>query len=139
MQTGPKPKPQLRVVDPADSPCPEPPSFLDAYAREEWQRLAPDLHTDGRLTVRDSGAFAAYCSSYSRWRKAEEECANEGLTIATKNGNIIQNPKVGIANAARRDMVRIAAEFGLTPSASARLGNSNGGKKNRIAKKYFDD
>lgn len=135
---GAKPKPVLRVVDPDDEPLPDAPSFLDAYAREEWHRLAPALHADGRLTVRDSGAFAAYCSAYSRWRKAEEEVASETLTITTKQGNAIQNPKVGIANAARRDMVRIAAEFGLTPSARARFANK-GGKKDKVAAKFFAD
>lgn len=134
---GPRPTP-LRVVGPDDGPCPEPPSFLDPFAVEEWRDLAPDLYADGRLTMRDRGAFAAYCSAYSRWRKAEVQCKDEGLTITTKSGNVIQNPLIGIANAARRDMVRIAAEFGLTPSARARFA-SKGGKKDKIADKYFDD
>src|SRR5262245_12850722 len=135
---GPKPKPALRVVDASDEPIPDAPEFLDRYAMQEWHRLAPSLHADGRLTMRDMAAFAAYCSSYSRWRKAEEECATEGLTITTKHGNAIQNPKVGIANASRRDLVRIAAEFGLTPSARARFAK-NGGKKDKTAAKFFGD
>lgn len=138
-QSGPKPKPDLRVVDPDDvTPTPAPPAFLDAYALEEWHRLADDLHADGRLEAQDVAEFAAYCNAYGRWRKAEEQCATEGLTITTKSGNVIQNPKVGIANAARSDMVRIAADFGLNPSARAGLGNKNGRKKDDKSKKYFD-
>jgi hypothetical protein len=40
-----------------------------------------------------------------------------GLMIKTSNGNAIQNPLVGTANKAAADMVRYAAEFGMTPSA----------------------
>jgi P27 family predicted phage terminase small subunit len=140
MRSGPKPKPQLRAIDSDDelAPLPDPPSFLDDYATEEWHRLAPELHADGRLTPQDVGEFAAYCNAYGRWRKAEEECKTEGLTITTKSGNVIQNPKIGIANAARSDMVRIAADFGLNPSARGGLGSRNGAKKNDIARKYFD-
>lgn len=146
MLRGRKPAP-LTVIDGDGMPMPTPPSFLDAYALEEWNELAPVLHADGRLTRADRGAFAAYCMAYSRWRCAEEAVAAEtleegarrgALTVKTKSNNVIQNPLVGAANAARRDMVRIAAEFGLTPSARARLGNKDGGTKNKIAKKYFD-
>ena len=43
------------------------------------------------------------------------------LLIKTKEGNIIQQPLVGIANKAKADMVRFAAEFGMTPSSRARI------------------
>lgn len=135
---GAKPKPVLRVVDPDDEPCPDAPTFLSDYAREEWSLLAPGLHRDGRLSMADRGAFAAYCDAMGLWRRCKEETANEGLTITTKQGNVIQNPKIGIANAARRDLVRIAAEFGLTPSARARFANK-GGKKDKVAAKFFVD
>jgi phage terminase small subunit len=39
----------------------------------------------------------------------------------TTNGNAIQNPLIGTANKAASDMVRYAAEFGMTPSARARI------------------
>ena len=41
--------------------------------------------------------------------------------IKTTNGNAIQNPLVGTANKAATDMVRFAAEFGMTPSARSRI------------------
>jgi P27 family predicted phage terminase small subunit len=113
-----------------ESNLPSPPSHLDAYAREEWERLATAMHDLGILYDVDRAVFAAYCSSYSRWRTAEEamqrrvEKAGDplaALIIKTKSENVIQNPLVGIANKAAADMVRYAAEFGLTPSARARL------------------
>jgi phage terminase small subunit len=41
--------------------------------------------------------------------------------IRTLAGNVIQNPLVGTANRAMADMVKYAVEFGLTPSARARI------------------
>jgi P27 family predicted phage terminase small subunit len=50
-----------------------------------------------------------------------------GLMIKTSNGNAIQNPLVGTANKAASDVVRYAAEFGMTPSARVRLAIGGGG------------
>jgi len=52
---------------------------------------------------------------------AERDQLTGGLMIKTTNGNAIQNPLVGTANKAAADMVRYAAEFGMTPSARSRI------------------
>ena len=52
---------------------------------------------------------------------AEKDQLTGGLMIKTSNGNAIQNPLVGTANKAAADMMRYAAEFGMTPSARSRL------------------
>jgi P27 family predicted phage terminase small subunit len=54
-------------------------------------------------------------------RLAESDDVNSGLTILTSNGNVIQNPLIGIANKAKTAVVRFAAEFGMTPSARSRV------------------
>lgn len=43
------------------------------------------------------------------------------LVVWTGNGNLIQNPLVGISRRAAADMLRFAAEFGMTPSARSRI------------------
>ena len=49
-------------------------------------------------------------------------------------GHMIQNPLVGVANKAMNDMVRFAAEFGMTPAARSRVSVSEGaGEKNAFA------
>lgn len=83
----------------------------------------------------DRSAFAAYCQAYGRWAQAERALAamrerdphSAGLLVKTTGDNIVQNPLVGIANKAMSDMVRYAAEFGMTPSARVRLNGSGGG------------
>jgi P27 family predicted phage terminase small subunit len=106
---------------------------------EEWDRIAVGLNVMGVLTVVDRSALAAYCGAYSRWRHAEEALQKRiikaggeplaGLIDKTSNGNVIQNCLIGIANKAAGDMVRYAAEFGMTPSSRARLGVDPGSDK----------
>lgn len=142
-QRGPKPLPtQVKLVtdtarahrlnpqEPRPVPeVPEPPDHLNEDARAEWARIADELSVLGILTRLDRGSLAAYCQAYGRWRQAEaalsrmaeRDATTDGLMIRTKGGNLIQNPLVGTANKAMADMMRYAAEFGLTPSARARV------------------
>ena len=144
---GPKPKPtqiklvtgtarthRLNAAEPQpDIDCPEPPGHLTAPARAEWDRVVPELLALGLLSHLDRGALAAYCQAYGRWaaaeaalaRMAERDTVTDGLVIRTKSGNLIQNPLVGAANKAMADLVRYAAEFGLTPSARARVSGAD--------------
>jgi len=123
-----KQKIRNQISDPPAG-IPSPPSHLDPYALEEWNRIADGLNTMGILCNIDQNTLAAYCTAYSRWRSAEEELAKlaqKGGAIAalvqkTVSGNWIQQPLIGIANKAAGDMVRYASEFGMTPSARARL------------------
>lgn len=55
--------------------------------------------------------------------------STHGAVLKTKQGNLIQNPLIGVVNTARRDMQHLAAEFGLSPSARTQI----------AANRYFDD
>ena len=110
------------------SPLPAPPEHLDEYGKEEWYRIALGLYNLGLLYDVDRGPFAAYCRSYSLWRRAEESLAEKstankdlGMVQTTTGGNIIQHTLLGIANKAAADMVKYAGEFGLTPRARAQI------------------
>jgi P27 family predicted phage terminase small subunit len=129
------------------SGIPSPPAELNEYARTEWKRVARHLRHSGLLSPIDRAALAAYCQSYGVWRQAEQALARmaaadpttQGLLIRTSNGNAVQNPLLGIANKARSDMVRFAAEFGMTPSARSRVtaDKEQGAKQQDPARKYF--
>jgi P27 family predicted phage terminase small subunit len=108
---------------------PEPPAMLSEPAREEWKRMAAELHRLGLLTTVDLNAFGAYCQSYGRWYQAEralakmaEQLPNDALMVRGSQGkNLVQNPLVKIADRAALNMIRIASEFGCTPAARARI------------------
>lgn len=120
----------LNPYEPKVAPArPEPPDHLGESARQEWERVEQEMYRTGILTRLDRATLAAYCQAFERWRTAETTLAEmaardaltHGLMIRTSNGNPIQNPLVGIANKAMADMVRYAAELGITPSARSRI------------------
>ena len=123
---------------PAAEPAPElmiPPVPTDLCddAKLEWGRVSVELHRLGLLSGIDRAALAAYCASYGLWvrtmrrlRKQEAEDKEfGGLLTKSAKGNIMSNPLIGIANKAAADVVRYAEQFGMTPSARARV---NGNK-----------
>lgn len=119
---------------------PTPPPVLNDDAKAEWRRVARDLHQCGLLTLVDRSALAAYCQAYGRWCEAEREIAAYGMTVTTEAGNVIQHPLVGVARRAMTDMVKFAAEFGMTPSARSRVQAQGKGDSKRVdspARKYF--
>jgi P27 family predicted phage terminase small subunit len=143
MKPGTKPRPtRLKLVtgNPGKRPLnrhepqaraalPSPPGHLTQEALEEWRRVAAELHRLGMLSEIDRTALAAYAQAYGRWvkaeralsRMAEKDLLTGGLMIRTSNGNAIQNPLVGTANAASAAMMKYAVELGMTPSARTRI------------------
>jgi P27 family predicted phage terminase small subunit len=119
-----EPQPEIEAA------CPEPPTFLPDFAKEEWQRVAPGLHATRLLSTLDIMPLSAYCVAYAQWRTAVEllarmakdQAITAGLLIRTKDGNLRRNPVIKIANDAALNMLRFASEFGLSPVARARLG-----------------
>lgn len=107
-----------------DSTLPEPPDHLDRYARDEWERMAHGLHGLGLLTSTDAGVFAAYCTAYSTWRQASEEIQRQNETGGPLSGLVIDgkvNPLIRLKRDAAADLVKYAAEFGMSPQARARV------------------
>jgi P27 family predicted phage terminase small subunit len=96
--------------------APEPPQWLDAEARGEWQRIAPELERLDLIKPEDRGIFAAYCLCWSRLVRAEAICAAEGLTVVNPTtGRVGSHPAALIAAAASRDLLRLGVQFGLSP------------------------
>lgn len=132
---GPMPKPtQLRVLEgnmshrplPKGEPAPARgmpamPEWLDADARKEWRRVTPDLYKTGLLTLIDGDALGRYCLAQATLVKAQKVLELKGFTVTTPSGYRQQRPEVAIV----RNMLLItrayAIEFGMTPSARARI------------------
>lgn len=135
MGVGRKPKPTaLKVLEgnPGKRPLngqephapvrvPSCPAVLGSEARKEYRRAAKLLVQMGVVTEADRAALAAYAMAYGRWVEAERNVAENGMIQKTSNGNLIQNPYLSVANRALEQMVKIAAEFGMTPAARSKL------------------
>ena len=125
---------------PENEPQPQPalpacPSFLNAAAKAEWKRIAPKLRDLGLLTHLDRAALASYCQAYGRWKEAEE--AVTSLLVKTKQGGVIQNPLLGIANRAMDQMNRALVELGMTPSSRTRVAAAKDDSDRQDKQNYF--
>jgi P27 family predicted phage terminase small subunit len=143
--TGNPGKRQINENEPQpDLSIPAPPPHLSDEAKVEWGRVCDQLYRLKLLSDIDRASLAAYAQAYGRWVQAERALAKmaesdgvtKGLLVKTRNGNAIQNPLVGTANKAMADMMRYAAEFGMTPSARSRL-STDGEDKEDPARRYF--
>ncbi len=130
---------------------PKPPAWLSDVARAEWERLSRQLWLNGILGLEDEVAFASYCESFADWMRyndmmaAEETRLREGGAarrtldaalgfghvpdpkaataghVETVNGRPVVSPILALRNAARKDCIRYATEFGLSPSSRSRV------------------
>lgn len=119
--TGGKSKSATGAIEPPVE-MPEPPSHLSPCEAAHFNRTAKFLAEMRVMTAADVDALTMYAESYEVLRLARKTISEVGLyEVSPKNGYHIQHPALGIANAAQDRCMKILAEFGLTPSARARL------------------
>jgi P27 family predicted phage terminase small subunit len=121
---------------------------LNEPAQNEWWRVATELHRRGLLTVVDLHPLAAYCQAYGRWFLAERALAamakkdlggTGAMTVESRSHagvmRVIENPLLRVAERASQDMVKYAAQFGLTPASRSRIVAPAGGgeRKSKFA------
>ena len=124
-------KPDIAVPD-----CPD---FLSASAKNEWMRITPHLVKLGLLSQLDMAALALYCDAYGRFadlnrgfeKLVEKIQATENvdycdaLRIAlidvTPNGYKQVSALSSTIRRYSEDCLRYLAQFGLSPSARARV------------------
>lgn len=129
LEGNPSKRPYPKNEPQPDPSMPECPEWLLDEAKEEWFRIAPELYNLGLLTRLDRAALAAYCQSYAKWKRAEEFIRKYGTTYrmvkTDEDGKQYvysqQHAEVGIANQCLKQIRAFCSEFGLTPSARARL------------------
>ena len=103
----------------------------------KWRDLVADDCWGPRLTHADRDALEGYCILYARMLLAEENVRAHGEVVASPNGFPCQSPWLSIANACRKDMGRIQAEFGGVPSARIRLGTPEPPRSDDVAERFF--
>ncbi|MGG1638215.1 phage terminase small subunit P27 family [Paenibacillus sp. NRS-1760] len=108
------------------SSMPEPPVYFDEVAKEEWNRLGPELLNLGLFTVADQSAFTAYCLTYSRLINATVSLNEAGELFhehTNKVGatNYVSRPELAVIQRESLILKAYCTEFGLTPSARGRM------------------
>ena len=130
-----EPKPMVGIPK-----CPE---HLSDSAKEEWERISPELVAMGVLTVSDRAALAAYCQSFATWAEAERLIQEKGIVEDTFDSEgqptgTKAAPAVNIAVKMLQQMRAFLTEFGLTPASRSRIrvGGPDGQERD-VAEKYF--
>ena len=97
------------------------PAGLTDAARKHWQIVAKQL-TDARVLTRlDAVALAQYCELFARWRDACDMLAQSGPTTDTELGGVKLSPYWTAFIQSSGELRRMLVEFGMTPSARARV------------------
>lgn len=127
-----------RPIKPELEPAPGAtcPADLSEGARAVWARVAPELERLGLLNVLTGETLAGYCDAYARWVQATAEIAKTGEVVKAPSGYPVQNPWRAIANKAHEQWTKLAAEFGMTPSAMTRMGVTPATKED-VADEFF--
>ncbi|MDF2803068.1 MAG: phage terminase, small subunit, family [Anaerocolumna sp.] len=101
---------------------PKPPSFLKTDGKKKYYDVAQMLVDEGKWKAGDEIALSALCANYQHWIEAEKEIKKiNSLTFETATGYKQQIPEISIANNCMKSMLSFIKEFGLTPSARAKL------------------
>jgi len=115
---------------------PRRPSWLQGKGRTLWEGLGPELLTAGLLTRVDAAMFALLCQVWSDWRDARKRRVEEGDVVVTSTGYRAATAEYFIERQLRQDWVRLANEFGLSPSARAGL-NANVDEKGNALQEWL--
>jgi P27 family predicted phage terminase small subunit len=99
---------------------PNPPTWLPREAKAEWRRVVPELSRLDLLKPVDRAALTAYCLAWDRLFTAQKMIDRDGLLASTSQG-VGRHPAVAVVEAASKELRSWASEFGLTPSAEAKL------------------
>jgi P27 family predicted phage terminase small subunit len=103
------------------SGAPRPPKGLSTEAAAEWKRVAAALAPTRVLTSADRSALLMYVQAWSHMQEAAAQIAKDGTVIVLPNAFPTQNPYLKVFNESHRQCLRMLQEFGLTPSARARI------------------
>lgn len=110
-------KPSVSTSKDALTKAPTLPDYFSIYAAAEWKRIMPRLIKDRVLTKADLAGVENYCICIGTIKEIE---TNRSLN----SGDI--DPKLfGVVNRAMQTARQLAAEYGLTPTSRARIGNNS--------------
>lgn len=111
------------------------PEYFDSFAKEEWARTITRIITTKVLTEADYPAFESYCIEHGRYIRLTREIEEEGevikvfktdkktakKTVKKTLVKIFINPKCRLRKEAQEAFLKLAVQFGLTPSSRTKI------------------
>jgi P27 family predicted phage terminase small subunit len=104
---------------------PSAPSFLNEQGAKEWDLVTNELANIKMLHLTDLAVLAAYCNEMGTYHAlAQEMGGNYTERTYDKDGKLRASkiaPKYKVMQAALQNALKIATQFGFTPSSRASL------------------
>jgi len=105
---------------------PEAPEFLSEIGTKEWYKITSQLFNLKMLHEVDLSLILAYCNEMATYIECEMKLKEIGRvdTFKNTNGDIVRTqakPYVKMKNDSLNNALKLAANFGITPSARANI------------------
>ena len=152
MPVGKKPLPtNIRLLEgnrsrrplPEDEPeleaeIPEAPEHLSAKARKHWDKIAVQLDGANILTKIDAEGLELLCEAYANWISASAHLRKHGLVVKNPASGVpMQSPYASMTDKYFHQLRQMLVEFGMTPSARARVKKVTNAKPSGDGKSRF--
>ena len=92
---------------------PEAPDTLHDAGKDEWNRIAPILHSRGTLTADRLMLFENYCTEAAQVKAYNLALKNEPLTITGPKGVSVAHPLIRPRSKAVHNMTQMAKQLGI--------------------------
>lgn len=129
--------PQGEPVPAGDMP-PMPRGLLWDEAQRLWRKNAGALNEVGLLTTVDGPAFALMCQHYAIAVEAATRIRADGMMLVDENSQQRKHPLLSVWSSNSTLFKSYAVEFGMTPSARARLDVKPGEEQLTLADVLFN-
>lgn len=104
---------------------PECPDHLLGRAEIEWHRIVKSLDTMGVLTNEDLTVLESYCFNVGLMEQAMKAINDQGVIETQTNSQnhtySAENKWINVYNKAVDRIIKIASEYGFTPSSRTRI------------------
>ena len=110
---------------------------LRGLEREVWDETVREMVAKNIYDSDVKAAVEAFCIQRARFIEACEKVHETGQLGKTQRGAVRYNPWVGISNVAFLNMIRLAAELGLTPVSRQRAAKVKGTRSIIPAAKFL--
>ena len=121
---------------------PSAPSFLNKQGADEWHLVTNELANIKMLHLTDLSILAAYCNEIGIYREiAQELQGNFTEQTVDKDGRLRSSkiaPKYKVMQNALQNAMKIATQFGFTPSSRASLSMPNQDEESTDDFNFFD-
>ncbi len=114
---------QKNALDFVHNKFPTPPEYFDEAAKDIWTTtLLQASKLYGYISFIDIKMFEQYCECYSELKHLTEQCKKrKKVYYKDKAGNMKIHPNFKARDDKRALFMRLAGEFGLTPSARTKI------------------